>query len=115
MICQRCHHQSLPLRYERGGNWMQRCERCGTPHSCARGRAAEAITPTLLSIHQAGVLSPWFDGRYQPYKDGVYECEFNNGIRLRLAWRNPGWWWTTRAVDVSTLLKWRGNWENNHE
>jgi hypothetical protein len=110
MICERCQYQQRDRRMQTAnGNWMQRCERCGTPHSCAVGREASAISPPLLSIGADGVLSPWFDGRYRPCTAGVYECEFRDGLRLRLAW-GSSWTWTGLAVDTSELLKWRGKW-----
>lgn len=113
MICERCHHEQ-PFRFfaTSNGNWVQRCERCGTPHSCAKGRAAEVISPPLAGIADPRTmrLSPWMDGRYGPYVPGVYECEFRDGLRLRLAWDGSAWTWTGLVVDTTDLVKWRGKW-----
>lgn len=113
MICGRCQHEQ-PDRFFRttNGNWMQRCERCGTPHTCAKGRAAEVISPPLAGIADTRTnrLSPWFDARYRPYVPEVFECEFRNGVTLRLLWDGTAWTWTGLVVDVSEMLKWRGKW-----
>ena len=113
MICERCGHRSQ-LRYvlTLNGNWMQRCERCGTSHSCAKGREAEAITPPLAGIAdpRTSRVSPWMDARYRPYAPGVYECEFRDGLRLRLVHDGRAWTWTGLVVDTADLVKWRGKW-----
>lgn len=115
MICERCGHQSrLRQMLTLNGNWMQRCERCGTSHSCAIDRPASAISPPLVPVATPGCkLSPWIDGRYQPYCTGVFDCEFRDGTRLRLAWDGHTWTWTGLVVDTSELLKWRGKWTTN--
>lgn len=113
MICERCQHEQ-PFRFMRTptGNWMQRCERCGTPHTCAKGRPAEAISPPLVGIADPRTtrVSPWFDSRHRPYLTGVFECEFRDGLTLRLAWDGSAWTWTGLVVDTTDLVKWRGNW-----
>lgn len=113
MICERCHYEQ-PFRFMRTstGNWMQRCERCGTPHTCAKGRPAEAISPPLVGIADPRTtrVSPWFDSRHLPYLTGVFECEFRDGLTLRLVWDGSAWTWTGLVVDTTDLVKWRGKW-----
>lgn len=113
MICERCRYEQ-PFRFMRTstGNWMQRCERCGTPHTCAKGRPAEAISPPLVGIADPRTtrVSPWFDSRHRPYLTGVFECEFRDGLTLRLAWDGSAWTWTGLVVDTTDLVKWRGKW-----
>lgn len=113
MICERCQHEQ-PFRFfaTSNGNWMQRCGRCGTSHTCAKGRSAEAISPPLAGIAdpRATRLSPWMDGRYGPYLAAVFECEFRDGTSLRLAWDGRAWTWTGLIVDTTDLVKWRGKW-----
>lgn len=109
--CERClrtgRYSSWVMARWRDGNAIQRCDHCGTPHSCAFGRPASAISPPLADH---GVISPWFDGRYRPYRAGVYECEFRDESRLRLKWDGVAWTWTGLVVDTTELLKWRGKW-----
>lgn len=114
--CERC---GLTARYSswvtgrwRNENAVQRCDYCGTSHSCAYGRAASAITPELVGIaERVPIVSPWHDRRYRPYRAAVYECEFRDGLRLRLKWDGAAWTWCGLTVDVSELLKWRGRWK----
>lgn len=117
--CERC---GLTARYStwvtgrwRNENMMQRCDYCGVSHSCAYGRPASAIPPMLLGIAdpRSQVVSPWCDGRYRPYRTGVYECMFNNGLTLRLMWNGTAWTWTGLVVDTTGLLKWRGKWQRD--
>ena len=115
--CERClqtgRYSTWVMARWRDGNQMQRCEYCGTPHSCAPGRPASAISPQLTDISDPSttVISPWVDGRYRPYRLGVYECEFRDESRLRLKWDGAAWTWTGLVVDTTELLKWRGKWE----
>lgn len=90
---------------------MQRCDYCGEPHSCAYGRAASAIHPSLLSIDQPGCLTPWVDRAYRPYKPGVYECAFSDAPQLRLQWDGKAWRHQGLTVDMRTQIKWRGKWQ----
>src|SRR5690606_34834416 len=88
--CERCgragRYSTWVTARWRNGNTMQRCDYCGEPHSCAYGRAASAIHPPLLSVDQPGILTPWVDRSYKPYKPGTYECEFSDCHALRLQW-----------------------------
>lgn len=114
--CERCQRAGrystwVTARW-REQNMMQRCDYCGTPHSCAYGRVASAISPPLRDIGDpcTTVISPWCDARYRPYRAGVYECEFRDESRLRLKWDGAAWTWTGLVVDTTELLKWRGKW-----
>lgn len=114
-VCERCGHQQAYCTWVtnrwRDENCMQRCERCGVPHSCAYGREASAISPPLAGIATpGGKRSPWFDARYRPYVTGVFECEWPDGLRLRLMWDGRAWTWTGLVVDTTRMLKWRGTW-----
>lgn len=115
MICTRCGHQSrlrpLPTA---NGHWLQRCDRCGTSHSCSKRGVESVASPPLAPVATpGGGLSPWFDARYQPYRTGVFDCEFTDGTQVRLAWNGRAWTWTGKVVDTSNLLKWRGKWTRN--
>ena len=88
-------------------NTMYRCWYYGSPHSLPSG---EPIGPRLQPIDATGVLSPWFAARYHPYITGVFECEFDAGLRLRLCWSGGAWMWCGEHVDMTNLLKWRGVW-----
>lgn len=116
--CERCHRTGrystwVTARW-RDGNTMQRCDYCGTPHSCAYGRPASAITPPLADIDSPnGVVSPWFDRAYRPYLPGTFECEFDGNINLRLQWNGTAWYHNGLVVDMQTLIKWRGKWQPN--
>src|SRR5690606_12410332 len=112
--CERC------LREDRYSTWVtdrwhqqpvvNRCNYCGTAHSCTPS-GTSAITPPLLGIADPrGVVGAWVDAKYRPYKPGVYDCEFRDGTRLRLVWRGDAWCWTGLVVDTRELLKWRGKW-----
>jgi hypothetical protein len=106
MICQACFRETRTPAYAE--NTMCRCYWCGTPHSMPSG---ERIAPSLLWIGApVGVVSPWFSARYRPYVAGVFECEFDGGLRLRLRWSGTAWEWCGQPVDTSTLIKWRGKW-----
>lgn len=89
---------------------MQRCDRCGTPHSCCKGSAASTIGPLLQGTHVPGRLSPWYDARYVPYVVGTFECTFDCGRVLRLWWDGRAWTWAGQRVDTSGMTKWRGTW-----
>ena len=111
MICTRCGWATRCWPELSTTNTMQRCARCGTPHSCALGREPEALGPRLLPI-TAGTqrLSIWMPPYYSPCESGVYECHFHGGEHLRLRWLPRAWTWCGKLVDVSTLMKWRGRW-----
>lgn len=91
-------------------NTNHRCEYCGTAHCVRRGEQPVAIPPPLLPVTADGRPSPWLDSRFRPITVGVYECEFNDGIRLRLRWDGNHWTWCSLAVNVIPLTKWRGRW-----
>lgn len=112
--CERCHYAGrystwVTARW-RDGNQMQRCERCGSPHSCRYGREASAVNPPLGDIHGPGVLSPWVSSQYRPYRAGTYECEFTTGLQLILVWNGTAWTYNNLVVDMATHRKWRGRW-----
>lgn len=89
---------------------MHRCKYCGVPHSVTDGQPPTAISPPLAPINTVGRLSPWFGREYRPYITGVFECEFDKRLRLRLQWNGSVWTWTGQRVDMTTLIKWRGVW-----
>ena len=112
--CRRCPHAGrysswVTARWHLGPT-IQRCARCGTAHSCERGAEPVAIPPMLQGIHVAGRLSPWHDARYVPCVVGAFECEWSDGLRLRLWWNGVAWTWAGQRVDTSTMIKWRGTW-----
>lgn len=114
--CQRCNHAG---RYSTWvtSRWhleprIQRCERCGSAHACERGATPSPIGPALQSIAAGGRLSPWIDARYRPYVVGAFECEWRDGLRVRLWWNGSAWTWTGQRVAVGDMMKWRGTWGN---
>lgn len=112
LVCVRCRHVSrLRQIITHNGHWLQRCERCGTTHSCStRGVESVASPPLAPVATPGGGLSPWFDARYKPYREGVYDCAFRDGTEVRLAWNGSAWTWTGKVVDTNDMLKWRGKW-----
>lgn len=89
---------------------MYRCSYCGVPHYVMDGQTPTAISPPLASIATPGRVSPWFGREYKPYIIGVFECEFDKGLCLRLQWDGNAWTWLGQVVDMSTFIKWRGVW-----
>ena len=112
--CQRCGHTGRYSAWVTSRwhleNRMQRCDRCGTAHSCAAGRLTEAIPPALLPIHAGTRLSPWHDARYRPCIIGAFECDFRDIGRRVLYWNGTYWEWGGYRVGVRELYKWRGCW-----
>lgn len=102
-VCTRCNHTGrYSARYS-----VHRCGYCGTAHHVPTGGA---IPPELLPICEPGRVSPWHDARYRPYREGVFECEFRDGVRLRLRWNGRAWTWCALVVDTVSMVKWRGTW-----
>lgn len=113
MLCQRCGAVSRYRAVLTADNMMQRCGKCGTPHSCAAGRQPEALGPLILPITASTARhSMWMPPQYAPIALGVYECHFHGGERLRLRWAGSAWSWCGKPVDVSGLMKWRGRWSD---
>mgnify|MGYP000906036567 CR=1 FL=1 len=112
--CERCHrtgrYSSWVTSRWHSENMMHRCDYCGTPHTVAAGRPPEALGLQLVGIadHRAQKYSPWYDHKYRPYATGVFECEFRDGMRLRLMWNGWAWTWTGRRVTDNEMVKWRG-------
>lgn len=90
---------------------LDTCQRCGTPHTVSRKWAATAVPPELESYDERGNLrlSPWYHGKYRPYKQGIYQCQFQDGVTVILEWDSKHWMWGQFAV-TDPVAKWRGCW-----
>lgn len=111
--CERCYRTGRYPSWVTArwlSNTVHRCEHCGTAYCVRHGTSPTVIHPELLGIHEHGKLSPWFDPRHRPYRKNVYECEFRDGLRLRLTWNGRAWTWCGLIVDMQDQLKWRGVW-----
>lgn len=110
--CERCYRTGRYPSWVTArwlSNTVHRCEHCGTAHAVRYGTLPTAIHPDLLAVTDSGKLTPWFDGRYRPYRRGWYELEYRDGTRIKAIW-NGRWYWCGLILDVQQLVKWRGKW-----
>lgn len=121
--CERCRtiNEFTTYTLRAAGNVNQPCRYCGTSHSCNARGEAHAIGPRTLPLEAGDHLrsSPHKPPEYRPILPGTYECFFRDDIYCgyHLYWTGLLWRLCRggRRVDMRSMYKWRGVWEDTEE